>query len=437
MKKLNLFLIMSLFFLLVSCQNSEQQKDVSDKLKETIWKEEPRFIISLDEAKSEINQKMERLKKFFVEQNIEGMLFTQVRNVNWITAGLVNTQIVLNKDVGAASLLVMKDDKKYVICNGSEAGRLMDEDLKELGYELKSYNWYESNPDKDIRGDIIKEIAGTSRIGSDINFPGTVLVADAFKPVRYPLTDTEIKRYKWLGEQTTEAVAEVCKRIKPGMNEFEIEAMTASELRSRGILPTVLLIGVDERIFKYRHALPGGAELKNYAMVNVVAEKWGMPIAVTRFVHLGNLPEELQTKLESTAIVNAYYEAATVPGTVINEIWAECKKWYAGVGYPDEWMKHHQGGAIGYDDREYVMYPGNVNVIQEKQAFAWNPTITGAKIEETIIAYLDSIEVITKSKGWPMINVELNGKIYPQPGILLIDSESGEIIPQEIKTIKP
>lgn len=435
MKTLTLFVMAISTLVFLSCR---EVKNVSeDELEDMIWKEEPRYINSLEEAKAEINQKMERLLKFFKEQNIAGMLYTQVRNVNWITAGLVNTQIVLNKDVGAASLLVMNDGKKYLICNGSEAGRLMDEDLKDLGYELKIFNWYESNPVEDVRGDIIKEIAGTTRIGSDINFPGTVLVADAFKPVRYSLTDTEIKRYRWLGEQTTEAVTEVCKRIEPGMNEFEIEAMTSAELRSRGILPTVLLIGVDERIYKYRHALPGGAEVKNYAMVNVVAEKWGMPVAVTRFVHFGNLPEELQTKLEKTAIVNAYYEAATKPGTVINQIWDECKKWYAGVGYPDEWMKHHQGGAIGYDDREYVMYPGNMNMIQDKQAFAWNPTITGAKVEETIIAYRDSIEVITKSKDWPMINIELNGKIYPQPGILLKDADTGEIIQQETKTIKP
>ncbi|MDO8550319.1 MAG: M24 family metallopeptidase [Ignavibacteria bacterium] len=437
MKTLKLFIIMSLFFLLVSCQRWEQKKEVGDELEKMIWKEEPHFVISVEEAKSEIKQKMLRLKKFLAEQNLEGMLFTQVRNVNWITAGLVNTQIVLNKDVGAASLLVMKDGKKYLICNGSEAGRLMDEDLKNLGYELKLYNWYESNPVKDVRGNIIKEITGNTRIGSDIDFPGTVLVADVFKPVRYSLTDTEIKRYRWLGELTTEAVVEVCKRIKQGMNEFEIEAMTSAELRSRGILPTVLLIGVDERIFKYRHALPGGAEVKNYAMVNVVAEKWGMPIAVTRFVHFGNLPEELQTKLEKTAIVNAYYEASTKAGTVITQIWDECKKWYANVGYPDEWMKHHQGGSIGYDDREYVMYPDNMNKVQDRQAFAWNPTITGAKVEETIIAYQDSIEVITKCKDWPMINIELNGKIYPQPGILLKDADTGEIIQQEIKTIKP
>lgn len=436
MKKYFLIIVAVLTAAFISCQKAENKKD--NECEKLIWKNEPSQILSKEEVKAEINEKMERMKKFLNENQLYGMLFTQVRNVYWITAGLANNQIVLNKDVGAASLLILKDGKKYFICNGAEAGRMMDETLKDLGYELKMFNWYEANPIKDVRGDLIESIVKGERIGSDINFPGTVLVAEKFKPYRFSLTDGEIKRYRWLGEQTTEAVAEVCKRITPDMNEFEIEAMTAAELRSRGIMPTVLLLGVDDRIYKYRHALPGGAKLQKYAMVNVVTEKWGMPIAVTRFVYFGDqIPDELKNKLEKTAIVNAYFQEATIQGKSMEEIWEGCKKWYADVGFKGEWMKHHQGGAIGYDDREYVIWPGNNEVVQDNQAFAWNPTITGAKVEETIIARKDGFEVVTKSKDWPMINVELNGKIYSQPGILLKNPSTGEIIEQKDYTIRP
>lgn len=434
MKKYLSLVLILLTFVSFSCQKAKDKDYI--ECKKLIWKDEPAHPLTQDEIKEEINLKIDRLNKFLDENKLIGLLFTQVRNVNWITAGLANNQIVLNKDIGAASLLISKSGKKYLICNGAEAARMMDESLKDLGYELKMFNWYESNPVKDVRGEIIKQLAGTGIIGSDIDYPSTINVSAKFKSLRYSLTEPEIKRYRWLGEQTTEAVAEVCKRIKPGMNEFEIEAMTATELRSRGILPTVLLIGVDDRIYKYRHALPGGAKLQKYAMVNVVAEKWGMPIAVTRFVYFGDkLPDELKNKLEKTAIVNAHFQEATVPGKSMEEIWEGCKKWYANVEFENEWMKHHQGGAIGYDDREYVIWPGNKEVVHENQAFAWNPTITGAKVEETIIAQKDGFEVVTKSKDWPMINIELNGKIYPQPGILLKNPSTGKIIGQKGYTI--
>ncbi len=393
----------------------------SDQVNELIWKNYPTQILSQEEINEELTEKMDQVTEFLTQYKLDGLLLTQVRNVNWVTAGLVNNQIVLNKDVGAASLLIMKDGKKYLICNDSEAPRMMDEVMKELGYTLERYDWYDANPVKDVRGKIIKELAPKGKIGSDVPFPQTILVADKFEPLRYSLTDSEIKRYRWLGRQTTEAVEAVCRRLKPGMNEFEIEAMTAAEIRSRGIIPTVLLIGVDNRIFKYRHALPGGASLEKYAMVNVVTEKWGMPMAVTRFVHFGPLPEELKTKLEKTALVNAYFQRNTVPGTPCADIFEACKGWYAEVGYEGEWQKHHQGGSIGYDDREYVIYPGVKETVQNRQAFAWNPTITGAKIEDTIIVYEDHFEVVTRTDNWPMIDIELNGKIYPQPDILVVN----------------
>jgi antitoxin VapB len=414
--------ISSLFFILIissSCTKSNDE--LASSSLGNIWKNNPPQILTGDEVRMEIQEKMKRLNKFLITHRLDGILLTQVRNFYWITAG--------------TALLLMKDGKKYVICNASEASRLMDEGLKDLGYELKIYSWFAANPTNDVRGKIIKKIAGEGRIGSDINFPETVNIAGKFKEIRYSLTDTEIKRYRWLGEQVTEAVSDVCYALKPGMDEYQIELITAAELRSRGILPTVLLIGVDERVYKYRHALPGGAKLKKYAMINVVAEKWGMPIAVTRFVHFGPLPEDLKLKIKRTAWVNAKYQEATVPGKSCAAIFDECRSWYAKVGVPEEWQKHHQGGAIGYDDRDYVIYPGIEDVVQDKQAFAWNPTITGAKVEDTIIAFEDHIEVITQSGDWPMIFVDLDGKTYPQPGILTVDPQTGNIIPQEEITI--
>ena len=411
MKPFSAFVLMVLT--LAACQKQENSEPKSS------WKNNPQNVISMDEAKSEISHKVQVVAEYLASEKKEGILLTQVRNVNWITAGLMNNQIVLNKDVGAASLLIMKDGRKYLICSGSEAGRMMDEGLRDLGYELLQYSWYESNPVKDVRGELIKTVAKGGTIVSDIAFPGTVLVSDSFKHFRYSLTETEIKRYRWLGKQATEAVVEVCKSIKPGMNEFEMEAMTSNALRDRGILPTVLLIAADDRISKYRHALPGGAVLKNYAMINIVAEKWGMPIAVTRFVHFGPLPSDLEKKYAHVAKVMTQYQLATIPGKACVDIFESCKTWYADEGYPNEWQRHHQGGATGYDDREYVIFPGTKEVVQNNQAFAWNPTITGSKIEDTFIAYTDHFEVVTKTDGWPMISVELNGKKYEQPGVLI------------------
>lgn len=427
-----LIILFAGILLLTACVKKEN----INKNDSLFWNKNTKFSQSEEVLKKEIENKIEKLKSYLTKNKYEAMLITQVRNFNWVTAGIAHNQIVLNKDVGAASLLILKNGEKYLLCNGSESGRLMDETLGKLGYKLLQYNWYESNPVKDVRGKMLRSVVPKGTIASDVAFPETKLDAGAIKALRLTLSDSELERYRWVNQQTTEAIQEVCKKIKPGMNEYEIEAITSAEIRARGIFPTVLLTAVDERIYNYRHALPGGAVLKKYAMINVCAEKWGMPVAVTRFVHFGELDKELKNKIEQCAIVNSKYQQATKPNTASLEVFDGCKKWYAEAGFEGEWKKHHQGGAIGYDDREWVIYPGIKEMMHNKQAFAWNPTITGAKVEDTIFITENGFEVLTKAADWPYIIVELDGKKYPQPTILIRDAKTLEVVKKEDYIIK-
>ena len=73
------------------------------------------------------------------------------------------------------------------------------------------------------------------------------------------------------------------------------------------------------------------------------------------------------------------------------------------AGFPGEELKHHQGGAIGYRAREWVAHPRSTEVVHERQAFAWNPTITGTKIEDTALLLDGRLEIITTSPDWPSI----------------------------------
>ena len=57
-------------------------------------------------------------------------------------------------------------------------------------------------------------------------------------------------------------------------------------------------------------------------------------------------------------------------------------KTYAAVGFADEWRKHHQGGACGYEPREYLAVPESPDRVALGEEYAWNPSITGYKSED-------------------------------------------------------
>lgn len=73
----------------------------------------------------------------------------------------------------------------------------------------------------------------------------------------------------------------------------------------------------------------------------------------------------------------------------------DCKRFYAEEGFPDEWKNHYQGRLTGFASREVVATPETELEIRPGMAFAWNPSITGAKAEETFVLTGSSPEVIT------------------------------------------
>ena len=374
--------------------------------------------ITQTERVQEIEEKVKRVVGFLKERRLSGLLLSTTGNFAWITAGGDN-HVVITSEEGACSILILPSGERYLISNNSEAGRMVEEELQGLGFRLKGFKWFEDKLVPDKKWEIIKSLTEGGRVASDVPYSEAVVVKREVGQLRYPLTDSEIKRYRWLGRECALAVDKVCRTIQPGMSEKEIEALISDELLHRGVRPTVILVGVDDRIYSYRHAIPTERKLQKYAMINICARRWGLVIATTRLVHFGPLPLELKRRMRATAQVAACYLANSRPGRSATDILKAAQEAYAEVGYPGEWERHHQGGAIGYQERDWLAYQGSTEVVHTRQAFAWNPTITGAKVEDTIIVYDDHIEVLTRLPHWPTIKAEYQGKVFLIPDILI------------------
>lgn len=376
-------------------------------------------IISKNEWKAEVAEKEARVRNFLAQHNLDALLIQAKNNFAWITGGS-NSEIVITDAGGCAALLLTRDGKKYLIANNIEGERLLnEEDLRELGYEWVRYEWPEERIDPTTLQQIVARLVPNGKVGSDMPLGGTVTVTDDLRFIRVPLTPAEIKKYRWLGERCGKLIGEICRRIRPGMTDIQIGALTDYLFRREGIKLTVLLIGTDDRLFTYRHLPPVGRKLQNYALVNICAERWGLIIAVSRLVHFGPLTEELERKIRACAYVDATYIDASRAGATLGEIFARGQEAYAKMGFPDEWKFHHQGGTIGYDGRDQFGFPGSQVKLMVGSACAWNPTIRGVKCEDTILITEHGPEILTATPNWPMIEVEVNGKKYLRPGILV------------------
>ncbi len=153
-------------------------------------------------------------------------------------------------------------------------------------------------------------------------------------------------------------------------------------------------------------------------MVIICGRKYGLVASCTRLIHYGPLSDELKKKQAAVTQIDARVNAATRPGLTLGEMFAKIQQAYAAAGYPDEYQLHHQGGPAGYEPREFVAKPGLDVKVAVGQAYAWNPSITGCKTEDTVLITPDGFDVMTEMPNWPMVEVTVDGKVYRRPLIL-------------------
>jgi hypothetical protein len=133
----------------------------------------------------------------------------------------------------------------------------------------------------------------------------------------------------------------------------------------------------------------------------------------------GALPPELRKRVNASAQVTAAFLGATRPGVRAGDILEMAGKWYAENGFPGELELHHQGGAIGYAEREWIAFPGSRELVHDHQAFAWNPIVQGALSFDTFIVCKDRLENINEVPGWPVIPVKAGAATIRLPDILV------------------
>ena len=153
-------------------------------------------------------------------------------------------------------------------------------------------------------------------------------------------------------------------------------------------------------------------------MVVVCARRAGLVASLTRIVCAGPVPDELRRRTDACARVNAQLLATTRPGTTGAELYRTAARAYAAEGFAGEERLHHQGGAAGYRTRDWVAHPASAEVVHGGQAFAWNTSITGSKVEETCLASEEGVEALSASPGWPQIVTALGGREYRSPDVL-------------------
>jgi Xaa-Pro dipeptidase len=366
----------------------------------------------------EAAEKLARVRAFLDTADLDAALFTDQRLVAWVTGGLEDV-IVRGGAVSFLWALVTREGA-YLLTQNIEGPRVIAEEAPgALGFEVVEFAW-----ETEALSELVTDRVDPARLANDGDGPGTSMVA-ALQELRLPLARGERERLRSLALDASGALESAMHRIRSGMTERELAAEIAAGLERSGSVACVLLVGSDERRERFRHPTVSAKPIVRDALAVIVAVRGGLNVACTRTASIGPTDPTLLERHRTASAVEASMIGATRPGVTYGQALQSGVDTYERLGYPDEWRHHYQGGPVGYDTREFGPTPLSVpnafthHPIAVDHACAWNPTVQGAKSEDTFIVGPDGPELVTNVSDWPMETHDAgNGRALPRPAIL-------------------
>lgn len=350
----------------------------------------------------EVQEKLTRLRSWMGQTGYGAVALGGQTHVAWLCAGSEDL-IERNMEAGLVRALVTHDEA-YLVTQNIEGPRLLaEEQAEELGLEVRTFPWYRDGWD-----DTMAELAPVrERVASDGYAAGHPEPL-ALRDLRLALSDSEQKRFRVLGRDAAQAMESTLRQTSVGDTERAVASRFVAALEALAIHPVVVLVGGDARRRRFRHPTISDAPITESAMCVLVGVRGGLNISLTRSITLGSADPELEANHHRAGDVAAAMVAASAPGATYGDALQAGIEAYAAAGTPDEWRAHYQGGGIGYHIRE--VSPAPLSEPNEEtrvpiatgHAVAWNPTVQGAKSEDTFLIGTDGHEILTRTDDWPL-----------------------------------
>jgi Xaa-Pro aminopeptidase len=361
----------------------------------------------------ELEIKLARTRSLMSSMKLDAVYLKRQDDFAWLTCG---GQSYLGwGEMGNCGLLVT-DEGQYAVTNLIEYPRMIEEEhLEDMGFKILAAVWFEN----DFESETVRRLVPSLNIGTDYNAPfGGKNIAGEIKKLRLSLTESEQDRLRKVGELASLAMEEACATLRPGDRELDAVKRIADHLFDCGMEYTSLMCAADDRLLKYRHAIPTENRILRRVQVGGNMRKWGLTVCMTRYVNFVPVTEELRSQYRLNQRIDLALMTNTHPGCSYQVPLLAARKIYDENGLENEFEKHHQGGPIGYANRDYRVDFNLNDLIHDDQAFCWNPSITGTKSEDTILVHKEGFEFITRPYVFPKVDIEFEGRKYTRADIL-------------------
>ena len=380
--------------------------------------ESPVDIPDVDLVRSTIiKQKQKRIRDWLETQGYDALLIQNPCNYAWFTAG---SEPPLASHSSETASLFLTSDSRVVLCNNIDSSQIFDVDLFGLGFQLKERSWQEP------LSTLVQDICQGRKVASDSAFPGTIDCSKELAQLRLPLSKWEARKLQEIGKDVAHAVEATGRHCQQGQTEAEIAGQVSHRMVKRGIVPVRIQVWVDGRCSRYHHSRPTAKELEKFCTILAIGRKEGLSIGLARTLSFGTPPLQVAEQFQKATLAQATGLCFTQSGKSFQDVWDRVKRIYEKLGHPDQWQSADQVEVTGYQSTEIVLRPQIEYQFVANTALFWHASIESAIVGDSLLIEKDQVEILTPTKNWPKLNIEVKGNSVPQPNILVRKSAKSQ-----------
>jgi len=355
-----------------------------------------------------MSQKLTQLRGIMRENNYGALEINSQSNFSWLTRGRGFIGLAA---VAACGSIIVTPEKAYLVTENIEAERLYEEELlNNPDIEVRPVPWNKPS----ARAEVIASIIGNGKLAGESD------IAPQLFALRTLMSDYDMEDYRSLCLETARILESTVKGLIKGVSGFELAGELSKRFWSAGIEPITILNAFDERALSRRHPLPCSEKLENYALTVVCARRGGLIASATRNILISDNAEMIR-RHEKCAMVDAVATSLLQPGVNLGDIFESMVHEYAQQGFPGEYLFHHQGGLTGFMPREIRANSSAQHIVRANEVYAFNPSIQGAKCEDTVAVTASGVETMTYTGEYAYINCKVNDISIKKPTVLVLN----------------
>lgn len=362
--------------------------------------------------RADIDAKQERLARVLEDLGCEAALLLLPQHVAWFTSGLTGRGLAADNERPG---VYTNGRQRWLVASNVDSQRLFDEDLDQLGFQLKEWSWDQG------RADLLHSIVTGRKMACDRPITNMAIINEKIRPLMKSATPYEKSDLEALGKLVVHAVEATARGLKPGDTEEEVAGQIGHRLLHHGAEPVAIDVTADERGRKYRRAGFTATPVKSLCVLQATAQQNGLYVTAGRTIRFGPPEEKLRTEYDHAGRIAGAFRALSRPGESITSAIAAEVKLLAGTDYEFEDRLSPPVHGCGRVPADELRRSGTDEPFVDAQPIVWQARVGAVAVVDTVLVGMDGPALLTPTEDWPIKRIRIGEHTHDVPDMLVRD----------------